>query len=432
MGISLLDNRNFLLHWGSLAIAQTGSFFTLVALPWMVLSMTDNDPFIMATVMATISLCQGFFILFGGALADRFSPIKLLFLSRLMFCVVMASLAVFVYLSKIPLWLIYIYAFVLGTLGAFGIPASQSLLPAIVDKSELGKANGIVMGTVQLTQIIGPVAAGWLIWFVRSFTDAPSAQADYHGFAVAFLVDAIAILLAVVLLSIMKVAIGPKAKGNLFTMVTQGVVFCWKDRGIRLVLAYLILISFFLHGPLLTALPLIIKVELGLSEGAYGTLYAMIGIGTVIGAGIAALTTPSPKALGAVVLSCDLISGACLYLLGKIGGVWTTGGTLLIMGICSGIIMIAGITWFQNRTPDVYMGRVMSILMFCILGLIPISASLAGFLIGVTSISLVIIGAGIAIMVVSGVGLLIPRIRNMGDTPISVGYELGLVEASHT
>ena len=380
--------------------------------------------------MATISLSQGFFILFGGALADRFSPLRVLFLSRFMFCAVMFSLALCVYLSLIPLWLIYIYALVLGTLGAFGIPAGQSLLPAIVDKSELGKANGIVMGTVQLTQIIGPVAAGWLIWFVRSWTGEPDGQTDYYGFAMAFLVDGLAIFTAVVLLFAIKTSVNPRTHDNLFAMVLQGMTFCWKDSGIRLVLAYLVLISFFLHGPLLTALPLIIKVELGLSEGIYGTLYAMIGIGTVIGAGVAMLTTPSARALGAVVLSCDLASGACLYVLGKIGGFWIIGGMLLIMGICTGIIMIAGTTWFQKRTPDVYMGRVMSILMFCILGLIPISASMTGLLIGLTSISQVIIGAGIAIMLVSGIGLLIPRVRGMGDAPVLVINKPDILEAT--
>jgi MFS family permease len=413
----LLQNRNFRLHWASVAISQTGGFFSMVALPWLVLYITDNDPIIMSTVLAANSLPHGFFILFGGALADRISPLRVLYISRVTFALVMGSLAALVYFELIPLWLIYLYAFVLGTLGAFAIPSSQALLPSFLMPSALGHANGIVMGTMQVAQMIGPVMAGWLLWFGRSLTGVPEGRADYASLAFAFSIDACAILLAVVLMGFMRIQVAPRQNSHLFRMVTQGFLFCWHDTGIRLVLGYLIMISFFLHGPMMAVLPLFTKVDLGLSEGAYGSLYAMIGMGTVAGAGLAMLKVSGARRLGEVTLCCDLIGGLCFFLMGQIHNAWLAGALLFVMGVCGGTIMVAGTTWFQQRTPGNLMGRMMGILMFAIFGLIPLSATLTGFLVDYSSVSHVMNGAGAIIVLLSGIGLFIPRIRNMGDLP---------------
>jgi MFS family permease len=332
---------------------------------------------------------------------------------------VMGSLALLVYTGPIPLWLIYLYAFVLGTLGAFAIPSSQALLPSLLPPAALGHGNGIIMGTMQVAQMIGPVLAGWLIWFGRGLTGVPAGEADYASLAFAFSVDAGAVLLAVILMGFMHVVIMPRrdTSAHLFKMVTQGFLFCWHDTGIRLVLSYLVMISFFLHGPLLAALPLFTKVELGLSEGAYGSLYAMLGMGTVIGAAIGMLKVSGARRLGEVTLGCDLIIGLCFYSMGHLHNAWLAGSLLLIMGICSGTIMVAGTTWFQRRTPKDYMGRIMGVLMFAIIGLIPLSATLSGFLIEHYSVSRIMSGAGAIMMGLAGIGLLIPHVRNMGDLP---------------
>ncbi|HEX5055695.1 MAG TPA: MFS transporter [Gammaproteobacteria bacterium] len=413
----LLQNRNFRLHWASVAISQIGSFFTMVALPWLVLYTTDNDPVIMSTVLATTSLPHGFFILFGGALADRVSPLRVLYISRAAFVLVMGSLSLLVYAGLIPLWLIYLYAFVLGTLGAFSIPSSQALLPSLLPPAALGQANGIVMATMQVAQMVGPVLAGWLIWFGRSLTGVPAGIVDYASLALAFAVDAGAVLCAVILMSFMRVEVMPRRDGHLFRMVAQGFLFCWHDTGIRLVLSYLVMISFCLHGPLLSALPLFTKLELGLSEGAYGSLYAMLGMGTVVGAGIAMLKVSGARRLGEVTLCCDLISGLGFYSMAQFHNPWIAGGLLFIMGVCSGIIMVAGTTWFQHRTPEAYMGRAMGVLMFAIIGLIPLSATLSGFLIEHSSVTLAMSAAGAVMALLAGIGLLLPQVRNMGDLP---------------
>ena len=156
------------------------------------------------------------------------------------------------------------------------------------------------------------------------------------------------------------------------------------------------------------------KAKLMLSEAEYGSLYAMTGLGTVLGAGLAMAFSPSPKILGAVVLVADSIVGLCLALLGMADNVYLASLFILIMGISGGVVMTAGTTWFQQRTPDEYMGRVMSVLTFAVLGLIPVSATLSGYIMEISSVSRLMAGTGLTVTAIAVAGLFIPRIRNMG------------------
>ena len=407
---ALFSNRNFKIHWLSGAIAQTGNFFTIVALPWLVLSITGNNAVLMATVLAMVALPQGLFILFGGAIVDRISPYKTIVVSRFFLCFLMATLAIFVYFNIVPLWLIYLYAFLLGCLGAIGLPAAQSMLPSIVEPENLGHANGIVIGTLYLAQVAGPVLAGWLMWLGGQ----SEIENSLRGISLAFFVDAAAMLIALLLFQLIRVAPQKPVEQSVVRLIAHGLKFCWRDEGMRFVLTYIVLISFFVHGPITAGLPMLAKAKLMLSEAEYGSLYAMTGLGTVLGAGLAMAFSPSPKILGAAVLVADSIVGLCLALLGMADNVYLASLFILIMGISGGVVMTAGTTWFQQRTPDEYMGRVMSVLTFAVLGLIPVSATLSGYIMEISSVSRLMAGTGLTVTAIAVAGLFIPRIRNMG------------------
>jgi MFS family permease len=331
----------------------------------------------------------------------------------------MLSLAIFVYLNIIPLWLIYVYAFLLGSFGAIGIPASQSMLPSIVESENLGLANGIVIGTVYLAQTVGPFFAGWLMWLGA---EKSATTTSGNGIALAFLADSLAMLFALLLFKLIRIKAQKPVSTPIIKLIAEGVQFCWQDKGIRTVLVYIVLVSFFVHGPLVAGLPLLAKTKLFLSEAEYGSLYAMTGIGTLIGAGLAMVLKPDAKKLGAFVLAADVIVGLCFSMLGAVNGIYLAAVFVVVMGISGGVVMTAGTTWFQQRTPSEYMGRVMSILMFAVLGLIPLSATLSGYIIQQSSVSYLMIGSGLIVAIIAFAGLLIPGIRQMGaikspDTP---------------
>jgi len=74
---SVLSNRNFRMLWIGEGISLLGDQFCLIALPWLVLSLT-GDALAMGTVLATAGIPRALFMLVGGALTDRFTPRRLM------------------------------------------------------------------------------------------------------------------------------------------------------------------------------------------------------------------------------------------------------------------------------------------------------------------------------------------------------------------
>ena len=414
---SLISNTNFKLHWISMVISQLGSFCTIIALPWMVLHLSDNDALVMTSVMATTSLPLSLFMLVGGVLTDKTSPLTVLIAVRFSLLVVLSSLAVLVYLKLMPIWLVYIYALVLGTLAGVVKPAGQSLLPLMLSNNVLGKANGIVMGTNQLSIIFGPIVAGWLIWLGRELFETSNGTDALMGFAFAYAVDAFAVLVALAIILFVRIENRPYALSNVDRMFINGLKYCWYDRGIRFVLIYMLITSFFVHGPLYAMLPLYAKFTLGLTEKGYGILYAMIGVGTLTGAALAYWKSSQIKNIALTVLFCDLLSGVCLIFLGQQTYIVVAALLLVFMSCSGGIIMVVGATWFQVRTEKAYIGRVMSILMFTLMGMVPVSSIVAGSLYTLSSVSFVFLISGLLIVLFSLLGMAIPTVRTMGDLP---------------
>jgi MFS family permease len=417
MNDNLFKNRNFLLHWISNTISIAGDFFTFIAMPWLVLAITDNDPFVMAAVMATIGLPHGLFILFGGALTDRISPIKVLLVSRSLFLISMLIFAVLVYFSLASIPVIFAFAFAFGLFGAFTIPAGESILPMMVKEEQLEAANGMVIGTTQLAQIIGPMCAGLLIWWLTDIFGATTVN-EQRGIALAFGIDALTFLISIIMLLFVKLEITFKPDNkNILTMVGDGFRMCWQDKGLRTILIYLVIVTFFANGPILAALPLLAKLNFGLGAEAYGGLYALYGVGSIIGAIIVSSIKISNISFGPFILIFDAISGIGFAMLGLISEMWEAYTLVFGMGICSGLVLVTSITWFQRRVPLQFMGRAMSIAMFTVLGLVPLAEALTGFMVSKFGLNIVMQLAGTIAFSVSFICLLLPGIRKMGQQP---------------
>ena len=75
---------------------------------------------------------------------------------------------------------------------------------------------------------------------------------------------------------------------------------------------------------------------------------------------------------------------------------------LFLVGLGNGFSNVNLITWFQARVDRALLGRVMSVLMFCAFGLLPISYAAAG---AVAQINLTIMFAGSGVLAVTMAGL---------------------------
>ena len=85
----------------------------------------------------------------------------------------------------------------------------------------------------------------------------------------------------------------------------------------------------------------------------------------------------------------------------------------LLLGAIAGYQRMMLFTWLQKRIPQELMGRVMSLLFFCSIGLAPVSNALAGVILEI-DLNALFIGGGLLMTAVSLLSILLPEIRHMG------------------
>ena len=127
----LLRNSNFRWLLGGGLVSMLGDQFSMLALPWLVLSLT-GDSLSLGIAVALMGAPRAVLILLGGTVADRYSPRRVLLLSKYANAVILLALAGLLMLDHTSLALAYAAALALGIASAFGIPAGTAILPQAV------------------------------------------------------------------------------------------------------------------------------------------------------------------------------------------------------------------------------------------------------------------------------------------------------------
>jgi MFS family permease len=113
---------------------------------------------------------------------------------------------------------------------------------------------------------------------------------------------------------------------------------------------------------------------------ALGILQSAWGGGGLIGTLTPQFVKNLPN-IGVLLLTIAGVQGFGLFLLGFIGNIALASITIAVLGFCSCIFTVVGITWIQKQTQPEMLGRVMSLGMFSAFGVAPISFALAGILV---------------------------------------------------
>jgi MFS family permease len=401
--LSVLKNYNFRLLWIGQGTSLLGDQFFMIALPWLVLKLT-NDPLALGTILAMIGIPRAVFMLVGGAIADKYSPRVIMLVSDLLRLVLTILLAVMILTGWLQLWTLYVLALLFGTISGFFSPASGAMMPLLVKPEELTISNSIYQGTSYLSSFIGPVLAGGLI---ALFAHARTAQsgAEMTGIAAAMLVDAFSFLVSVATLILMKWQgiLKPQAKnaGNIFTSVKEGIAYLWCDDLLRTLFILLVAANFLFVGPMLVGIPVLADMRLSGGAAAFGTVMGGFGIGNMLGILLTSnLIRVVGKRMGALMVVVIASFGLALGLMGVVTSTLVAFVFLLIVGLGNGVLGITLITFLQRKTPKEMLGRVMSLVLLAGVGLQPISQALTGALIKL-SLTVVFVGTGILMLLVA-------------------------------
>ena len=291
--------------------------------------------------------------------------------------------------------MLYTLAVLFGVADAFFYPAQSSMTPQLVKKDQLQVANSLIQGTMMLTMLAGPALAGLLI---AALGDGHSESADMQGIAAAFGLDALTFLASLITLIFIKTPQNEssEASENILESIRSGMKFVWNDVPLRAFFFVVAAITFFFNGPFNIGIPLLADTRFPEGAVAYGTILSTWGAGSLIGMALAGvLPRPNPKMMGIVLLSLVSGMGIGLTLLGLSTSMIFAALVSLTLGTLDGYINIFFVTWVQSRAPKAFIGRLMSLLMFSSIGLLPVSMSLSGAISRVDVSLLLIISGGI-------------------------------------
>lgn len=410
---SLKNNANFRWLLSGGILSMLGDQFTLIALPWLVLKLT-GDPLSLGLVLALLGTPRAIFILIGGAVVDRYSPKRVLMLTKHASALLVGALALLTLTGAATLPMVYALSLGIGLAQAFAYPSGTSIMPRAIPPALLQAANGATMGVRQVGMLVGPLLAALLL----AIGEAGDAHGGMRSLGLAFAFDCLSFVISAWTLSRVVPLEGttPPVPQNVLHAVGEGLLAVWRDVEMRTCFAYWGLVSVLIGGTMQVALPVLAKERLH-DGAAFGMLMAAHGAGMLAGMAFSGMTAKynagKPVRIGLLALSVDAMAGLLIMPLGLITAAWQGGLLLLSLGALVGLVQVAVFTWIQKRVQPQMMGRVMSIFMFILFGLAPLSSAATGWIMQSATLQQMFFGGGVILVVCATLALLFTPMRRI-------------------
>lgn len=351
--------------WAAATISATGDGMRLVALPLTAARLT-RDPLEVSLVTVATSLPWLLCSLHSGALVDRADRRRLMRAGNAFQAVVMGAFAVAVAAGRQSVALLVVLALVVGAAQTVLDLAAQAILPAVVPREELGRANGRLQAGVRTTgTLAGPALGGMLL--------TVSASAP-------FVIDAVSFALAMLIVSGLPRECGAVAPSygpqRITAQIREGMAWLFRHRLLRTLCGVLTVWSL-VDTAVLAILPLYALEALRVPEGAVGWLLAAGAVGGILGSLLAGRIMARAGNTGAI---CGALAAVAMSYAGLAASRTVTVAALmlLLMGIASGVWVVVATSLRQTAVPARLLGRVSSAYRFTGFGGRPVGAALGG------------------------------------------------------
>jgi MFS family permease len=369
-------------------VSLLGDQFYLVALPWLVLQQTGSA-LAMGTVMMAGAIPRALLMLMGGAVSDRISARKILMATAMARTLCVAVIGVLVWLRFLRMWELYSLAVTFGVADAFAGPSQTAYLPSLLKREQLVAASSVSQSTAQLTTIVGPVPAGFVIKTL--------------GVAWAFFLDAISFLF--IIGALWKLPDPPKSQTGqkaVWHSIAEGIAYVGNDVPLRSLMLLATVMNFCIAGPVSIGLAYLTKTRFG-SPAVFGIVISAVAAGGLLGALLAGVWKIRRR--GFLILVVSMVLGLCLGSIGLLGKVWSIASVLLVMGTAAGMANVHIGAWAMQRIDAAMRGRAASVLMLASYGVTPISLAVAGFLVSWNLKLMFLLAGGVMLLAAAGAAL---------------------------
>lgn len=379
--------RPFRNWWIGNTVSLLGDQFYLVALPWLVLQLTGSS-LVLGTVLMLAAIPRAALMLVGGAATDRLSARYVLICTTTVRMFLIGVVTLLVWLHVIRLWHLYVLTFAFGIADAFALPAGPVLVPTLVEPNQFQPANALLQGSAVMTGMVGPAPAGLIIKF--------------WGIASALFFDAVSFLAAIV--ALIKVPEPPKIphpsgkRPSMMHSIAEGLRSVRNDSALLPLMIIFAMLNMCIAGPVAIGLAALAKFRFG-SAAAFGTFLSCFSGGMLAGMVLGGMVK-KPRKQGLQFIGLGVLCGLELIGIGAYQKFGAIAALLAVMGLGAGFVNIQFTTWIQLRVDRAMLGRVMSVLMFAPIGLIPVSYAIAG-VVAQWSLAWLFVGGGAILVITS-------------------------------
>jgi MFS family permease len=266
---SLWHNRDFILLWSGQMISAIGSQVSLLAFPWLILTVTGSP--VQAGVIASVRTLP--YILFGlpaGALVDRWDRKRVMVLCDAGRALALGSIPIAFAFGFLTAMQLYIVSFIEGTLFIFFGLAEAAALPRVVLLEQLSAATAQNEFIYSVSGLLGPSLSG-LLYSI--------------GNAIPFLADAVSYVLSVITLLFIKTQFQKErlhSRRKLWLEILEGLNWLWHHKVMRFLAVQVSGLDLCSAGYVLIVL--VLAQEQHASKFATGLILACGGIGSIAGA----------------------------------------------------------------------------------------------------------------------------------------------------
>jgi MFS family permease len=358
--------------WSATALSNLADGLVKIALPLVAVTVT-HSPALVAGVALAVTLPWLLFALPAGALADRVDRRVAMVTADVVRTAAVAALGVAMVLglrsSPAAIWALYLVALLLGTAETVYDTCAQSILPQVVPRERLPRANGrLIAAELTANEFVGPPLGGLLV---------------AAGVAAAFATPAALWAAAVGALLLLRghFSVPREAPTSLRADVAEGLRYLWRHRLLRTLAAMTGLFNFATNATFAVFVLYAVgpRSAMHLTAAAYGVLFSTIAAGSLVGALLAdrivrRLGRPRSMALGIL------------------GGVATVGAPalttsvpviaagFLLGGVTNALWNVVAVSLRQRITPDRILGRINSSYRLVAWGTRPLGAAAGGLL----------------------------------------------------
>lgn len=355
--------HNFRLYFGGQVVSVSGAWMQRVAQAWLVLEITGSG-----AAVGAVTAVQFLPILVlatrGGLVADRMDKRRLLYLTQSLAAAIALTLGVLVLIDVVELWMVFALALALGLVGSVDNPTRHSFVMEMVGRSKLANAVALNSVLVNSARVVGPAIGGLLIVTV--------------GIGWCFVINAASYLVFITAISLMRGADieRPEPERKERGQLRDALRYVRENPVLRATLVMSAVIGIFAYE-FEVVLPLLARFTFGGDADTFGSMFAAMGIGAVVGGlYVATRGRTSPRAILAAASAMAISIGATAVA----PNVWVAHLTLVMVGLSASAFLTLSNSVLQLESEPRMRGRVVGMRATAVLGARPIGAPIVGWI----------------------------------------------------